>query len=203
MVMPAGSAPVTDQVIVPCPPLCENVSLNATPEVPVLLAGFVTVIVGQVMTRLYVALVPVQLLPSVTVTLIGKGPPCVGVPESVPLAARVRPFGSVLDVVNVAPPTAPLCVKVCEKAVPTVPVDVAGFVTVIVGQPMIRLYVALVPVQLCESVTVTTIGNVPVCVGVPESTPFAARARPAGSVLAVVNVAAPMAPVCVNVWLNG
>ena len=59
------------------------------------------------------------------------------------------------------------------------------------------------PVQPLPSVTLTVIGNVPVCVGVPESVPFAASVRPAGSVpLASVNVVAPMAPLCVNVWLN-
>ena len=38
------------------------------------------------------------------------------------------------------------------------------------------------PVQLLASVAVTVIGNEPVCVGVPERTPFAASVRPAGSV---------------------
>ena len=37
----------------------------------------------------------------------------------------------------------------------------------------------------------------------PERTPFVARVRPAGKVLAAVNVAVPIPPVCVNVWLNG
>ena len=59
------------------------------------------------------------------------------------------------------------------------------------------------PVQPLLSVTVTTIGNEPGCVGVPERTPALESVRPAGSVLAVVNVAVPCAPVCVKVWLNG
>ncbi len=54
-----------------------------------------------------------------------------------------------------------------------------------------------------ESVTVTVIGKVPVCVGVPESTPVVDRLRPVGSVLKVVKFAVPMAPLSVNVWLNG
>ena len=53
------------------------------------------------------------------------------------------------------------------------------------------------------SVTVTTIGKEPDCVGVPESVPFVARERPFGNVLAVVKVAVPCAPDCVNVWLKG
>ena len=61
------------------------------------------------------------------------------------------------------------------------PFALAGLVTVMVWQAMTRLYVALVPVQPLLSVTVTTIGNVPVWVGVPERTPLAASVRPAGS----------------------
>ena len=53
--------------------------------------------------------------------------------------------------------------------------------------------------QPFASVTVTTIGKLPVCVGVPDKMPKVERLRPAGSVLAVVNVAEPTAPVCVNV----
>src|SRR4051794_41447542 len=50
----------------------------------------------------------------------------------------------------------------------------------------------------------TVIGKLPVTVGVPERTPFDASVRPDGSVpLASENVAVPMAPVCVKVWLNG
>jgi len=44
------------------------------------------------------------------------------------------------------------------------------------------------------------IGKEPVCVGVPESVPFAASVRPVGNVpLLRVKVVAPMALVCVNV----
>src|SRR4051794_41940049 len=50
----------------------------------------------------------------------------------------------------------------------------------------------------------TVIGKLPVTVGVPERTPFDASVRPDGSVpLASENVAVPMAPACVKVWLNG
>ena len=80
---------------------------------------------------------PVQPFESVTVTVIGNVPVCVGVPESTPLEARVRPVGSVpLLSVNVAVPIAPVCVKVWLKAAFTVPVVVAGLVTVMVWQPM-------------------------------------------------------------------
>ena len=95
---------------------------------------------------------PVQPLPSVTVTVIGNEPVCVGVPESVPLAASVRPAGSVLAVVNVAPPMAPVCVNVWLNAVPAVPVVVAGLVTVMVWQPMVSVYVAPMPEQPLASV---------------------------------------------------
>src|SRR5258708_34892916 len=60
------------------------------------------------------------------------------------------------------------------------------------------------PVQPCESVTSTVMGKLPTTVGVPDSTPLVENERPAGSApLARVNVAVPMAPVFVKVWLKG
>ena len=104
-------------------------------------------------------------------------------PESTPFAASVRPAGSVpLSSVNVAVPMAPVCVNVSLNGEPAVPLAFAGFVTVMVWQAMTSVYVAPVPVQPLLSVTVTVIGNVPVCVGVPDSTPFVASVRPVGSV---------------------
>jgi hypothetical protein len=77
--------------------------------------------------------VPVQLLPSVTLTVIGKEPVCVGVPERRPAAESVRPAGSVpLASEKVAPPMAPLWLKFWLNAVPATPEVVAGFVTVMV-----------------------------------------------------------------------
>ena len=158
--------------------------------------------VWQPMTSVYVAPVPVQPFESVTFATIGKVPTTVGVPESVPFVASVNPEGNVLDVENVAPPTAPLCVNVCVNGAAATPVVVAGLVTVIVGQVMTRLYVVPVPVQPLPSVTVTTTGNVPVWVGVPERRPADESDKPAGKALAVVNVAPPTAPFCVKFWLN-
>ena len=202
-VRPEGSVLVVVNVAPPIAPACVNVWLNAWPAVPAATAGFVTAIVWHAMTSVYVVAVPVQPFESVTVTTIGNEPVCVGVPESAPFEASVRPVGRVLAVENVAEPTAPVCVKVWLKAWPAVPAAIAGFVTMIVGQLMTSVYVAPVPVQPLASVTVTTIGKEPVCVGVPDSVPFAASVRPAGRVLAVENVAEPTAPVCVKVWLKG
>src|SRR5258707_6799509 len=99
--------------------------------------------------------------------MIGKLPTCMGTPESVPSAASVTPAGSVpLARVNVAVPMAPLCVNVAVNGVPAVPVLVDGFVTVMVWHVIVRLYVGPDPVQPFASVTVTTIGKLPVCVGV-------------------------------------
>jgi len=53
------------------------------------------------------------------------------------------------------------------------------------------------------SVAVTVIGNVPICVGVPPSTPAADSVKPVGKVLAVVNVYEGVPPPAVKVWLNG
>ena len=71
--------------------------------------------------------------------------------------------------------------------------------TLYVWQLTTSVYVAPIPVQPFASVAVTMIGNEPVCVGVPERTPFAPRVRPVGSVDAVENVTAPMAFDAVNV----
>src|SRR5437763_538216 len=75
-------------------------------------------------------------------------------------------------------------------------------VTVIVWQLMVRLYVALVALQPAVSLALTTMGNVPLTLGVPESTPFVASVKPAGSVLEVVKVVVPAPPVFVNVSLK-
>ena len=57
----------------------------------------------------------------------------------------------------------------------------------------------LVPVQPFESVAVTTMGNEPVCVGVPASVPFAASVIPVGSVLEVVKNLDPRCGLCIDV----
>src|SRR3954447_17695247 len=158
----------------------------------------------QPMTSVYVALTPVQPWPSSTLTVIGKLPDCVGVPESTPPAENVRPAGRTpLLSENVAPPMAPLCEKIWLKAAFTVPVVVAGFVTVTTWQLMMRLYVGPTPVQPPASVTLTVIGNVPLPVGVPERTPAAESVRPGGSVPVLsAKLTGVVPPVCANVWLN-
>ena len=52
------------------------------------------------------------------------------------------------------------------------------------------------------SVAVIVIGNVPVWVGVPLSTPAVEKVNPVGNVLAVLNVVVPIPPDWVKVWLN-
>src|SRR4051794_1630356 len=151
------------------------------------------------MTSVYVVPSPVQPFASVARTTIGKDPVCAGVPERRPADDRVRPVGSVpLKSANVVVPTPPLWLKVWLKATFTVPVVVAGFVTVMTGQVRHNVYVGPVPVQPFESVTVTTIGKQPFCVGVPCNVPSESRIKPVGSVEAVVKVAVPMAPLCVK-----
>ena len=82
---------------------------------------------------MYVVPVPVQPFASVALTVIGKVPLCVGVPERTPTEDSDMPVGSALAVVNVTVPLPPVCPKVWLKNVFTVPVVVPGFVTVIVG----------------------------------------------------------------------
>src|SRR5438034_6348983 len=111
----------------------------------------------QAMTRVYVAPVPVQPFESVTVTTMGNVPGCVGVPERRPLLDSVRPPGRVDAVEKVTAPMPPLCVNCSLNAASTVPLLFAGLLTVMVWQPMTSVYVAPLPVQPFESVTVTTI----------------------------------------------
>jgi hypothetical protein len=69
----------------------------------------------------------------VAVTVIGKDPTCVGVPERVPFVARLIPAGSVpLAREKVTVPTVFVAVNVWLKNEFAVPLDTAGFVTVIV-----------------------------------------------------------------------
>jgi hypothetical protein len=200
---PAGSVLDVVKVTVPMPPLWVNTWLNGAPTVPVVVAGFVTMMFWQLMTRVYVGPVPVQPLESVAVTVIEKVPGCAGVPASVPFAASESPVGSVpLASENVVVPMPPLCVNVWLNGVPTVPVVTLGLVTVIVWQPIINVKLSD-PVQPLESVATTVIGKVPLCVGVPESVPSAASVMPVGSVLEVVNVTVPMPPLSVYCWLYG
>src|SRR5947199_78985 len=79
-------------------------------------------------------------------------------------------------------------VKVWRNAAAPVPLFVAGFVTL----PL-------------TSVTLTVIGNVPLPVGVPESTPVAELSvRPGGKVpLLIANATGALPPLSVKVWLNG
>src|SRR5947209_7726417 len=134
---------------------------------------------------------------------MGNVPPCVGVPSRTPVAVwNVRPVGNVPDSPNVVVPMPPVCVNVTLKAVPAGPDVVTGLVTVMVWQAMTRVYVAPLPVQPLPSVTVTTIGNEPVCVGVPERTPAVDKLSPAGSIDAVVNVVVPIVFEAVKLWLK-
>lgn len=75
-------------------------------------------------------------------------------------------------------------------------------VTLIVWQPITSVYVPPATIQLLLSVTLTAMGNVPVCVGVPLSVPFEFSVSPVGKVLDVLNATGVMPPICVNVWLK-
>ena len=66
--------------------------------------------------------------------------------------------------------------------------EVGAAAAVLAGQPITSEYVVPLPVHPPDSVAVTTIGNVPDCVGVPLSTPADDNVSPDGSVLTVVNV---------------
>src|SRR5436305_324480 len=156
---------------------------KTTLTVPLFVTGLLTVMIWQAMVSVYVGLFAEQPLASTTWTVIGKVPVCVGVPERTPAADSVRPVGSVpLLSVNVFAPIAAGAVKLWLNAMFTVPLFVEGLFTVMVWQLMVSEYVAPLPEQPFASVALTTIGKVPVCVGVPERTPPLESVRPAGSV---------------------
>ena len=72
-----------------------------------------TVIAGQLIVRLYVGPVPEQPFASVAVTVIGKEPVCVGVPERTPVdGLSPRPLGKAPLSDQVIVPVPPDCVKV-------------------------------------------------------------------------------------------
>src|SRR5207302_2310213 len=159
--------------------------------------------VWQPMVSVYVAPLPEQPLASTACTTIGNAPVCVGVPDRTPAADSVRPVGSVLTVVNVTAPMLFVVVKLWLKTTLTVPLLVAGLLTVMTWQPMVSVYVPPLAEQPLASTTCTVIGKLPVCVGVPERTPAVDSVRPVGSApLLSENVAPPTAPGGVKVWLT-
>src|SRR6185295_19421536 len=104
---------------------------------------------------------------------MGKVPVWVGVPESVPLAARVRPAGRVpLLSEKVTAGTPPDWVKVALKGVFAVPVLVTGFCTVML-LPQITVRVKGCPFEPLELVAVKLMLYVPGVpgAGVPASVP--------------------------------
>ncbi len=83
---------------------------------------------------------PKQPFVSVAVTVIGKLPLTVGVPERTPVALlRVMPAGSAPVSLHVTVPRMPVLVKVWLKGASTVPVLTPGLVTVTVWQLNVRL----------------------------------------------------------------
>src|SRR5262245_51582047 len=99
-VSPAGSVPElrlneTGQI----PPAWVKLWLKGELTVPVVTAGGVTAMVWQAMTKVYVALMPIQPLASVALIVMGKLPGCVGVPERTPPVESDKPVGSVPELI--------------------------------------------------------------------------------------------------------
>ena len=89
---------------------------------------------------------PIQPFPPVTFTVIGKLPVWVGVPLKTPADDKLKPVGNVpVFKLKVAPPIAPVWVKVWLKAAPAVPLDVPGLLTAIVLTVTVTLLVELHP----------------------------------------------------------
>ena len=108
---------------------------------------------------------PVQPFASVTLTVIGKRPVCVGVPESTPAGGK-RQAGRQRAAVQCEgdrADAAALREGLAEGDVDRAGGDMAGLVTVMGWQAMVRLYVGPTAVQPPTSVTLTVIGKVPLC----------------------------------------
>lgn len=88
--------------------------------------------------------------------MIGNAPDVLVVPLSTPAGDSVMPVGSALAVVKFVVPMPSDCVNVWLNGTPTVPVFVAGAVTVMVWQVTLSVNVAVfVAPQLSVAVTVT------------------------------------------------
>lgn len=112
MLTPAGNAPEVLHVIVPVLPVCVAVWLYAVFTVPSGNVAGATVMVGQLMSIVYVW-VPEQPMPSVAMIVKVYVPVVVGVPESTPVEELiVIPGGSVPEVLHVIVPVPPVCVAV-------------------------------------------------------------------------------------------
>src|ERR1051325_6883246 len=129
----------------------------------------------------------------------------VGVPERTPVPGlRRMPFGSVPDeTLHDAASRMPPAVNVALKLASTVPVFVAGFVTVTVWQPMFSVYCDPLPWQPFWSVAVTVMLKLPTSCVVPESVPLLVlNEKPFGSAPDSLKVPVPCPPDCVSCGLK-
>src|SRR6266542_6181053 len=114
---------------------------------------------------------PLQPFAIFTFTVIGKLPTTVGVPERTPALDRVRQVGNEpLFSVNVAVPTAPLWVKLCENGAFAVAVVVAGLLTLMMLQTMRVKFWSVEPTAFVARQTSGYVPPVPFA-GVPEIFP--------------------------------
>jgi hypothetical protein len=122
----AGPACVSRTI---CAPVCD---VNAAPVVTAPYATFTrssATVVGVVTASDRSREEEHPLLASVALTVIGKFPVCVGVPERTP-ALKVIPAGSVPKCANVTMPRAPGAVKVVEYGTPVAPpLNTVGAIT--------------------------------------------------------------------------
>src|SRR5262252_2289487 len=123
-------------------------------------------------------------VPFVAVSVTGKAPPCVGVPDSSPAGDSVRPLGSTPAVTLTVGGGKPVIVT--WNVVPGVfSVNVAVFALVIAGGVVTRTVKLCVAFGSTPLVAVSVTGKEPNCVGVPDNSPADDSVSPGGSVPAV------------------
>src|SRR5580704_19692076 len=106
---PVGNVLAVVNVTAPTPPLCVNCTWYGSNSTATGTVVGVTLIVEQPIDIVY-PLLPVQLCESVAVTVIGKVPVAVGVPDSTPAVLRVNPSRDPVSA-NVTVPTPPVWVN--------------------------------------------------------------------------------------------
>src|SRR5262245_28286575 len=135
-------------------------------------------------------------VPFVAVSVTGKAPPCVGVPDSSPAGDSVRPLGSTPAVTLTVGGGKPVIVTWNVPGVFSV--NVAVFALVIAGDVVTRTVKVCVAFGSTPLVAVSVTGKAPNCVGVPDNNPAADSVRPGGSVPAVTLTVGAGKPVIVT-----
>src|SRR5215831_20128746 len=195
-VRPLGSTPAVTLTVGGGKPVI--VTWNVVPGVfSVNVAVFALVIAGGVVTRTVKLCVAFGSTPLVAVSVTGKEPNCVGVPDNSPADDSVSPGGSVPAVTLTVGAGNPVIVT--WNVVPGVfSLKVAVFALVIAGGALTRTVRFCVASGVTPLVAFSVTGKDPLWVGVPDNNPVDDSVRPVGSAPAVTVTVGAGKPVIVT-----